>query len=181
MVCSNGESPRIIHRKSIFRFYYWHTVKLDSFWSKNFTRLVSAFKKTPSKARLMWIKYRSSNIFHAIINKSTLKKPRINYSWNIICSWYGAKPSFLVFDLILYTVLWICQKIGLGSLWQTKLSWMNPLFCIFGLTHEISCRSFVNYYWLFCSPEDFTLPSLFSNHIFWAGAVFFITGTEKVS
>lgn len=105
MVCSNGESPRIIHRKSIFRFYYWHTVKLDSFWSKNFTRLVSAFKKTPSKARLMWIKYRSSNIFHAIINKSTLKKTRINYSWNIICSWYGAKPSFLVFDLILYSTM----------------------------------------------------------------------------
>lgn len=105
MVCSNGESPRIKHRKSIFRFYYWHTVKLDSFWSKNFTRLVSAFKKTPSKARLMWIKYRSSNIFHAIINKSTLKKPRINYSWNIICSWYGAKPSFLVFDLILYSTM----------------------------------------------------------------------------
>lgn len=105
MVCSNGESPRIIHRKSIFRFYYWHTVKLDSFWSKNFTRLVSAFKKTPSKARLMWIKHRSSNIFHAIINKSTLKKPRINYSWNIICSWYGAKPSFLVFDLILYSTM----------------------------------------------------------------------------
>lgn len=105
MVCSNGESPRIIHRKSIFRFYYWHTVKLDSFWSKNFTRLVSAFQKTPSKARLMWIKYRSSNIFHAIINKSTLKKTRINYSWNIICSWYGAKPSFLVFDLILYSTM----------------------------------------------------------------------------
>lgn len=86
-------------------FYYWYIVKLDLFWLKNFIWFVFVFKKILLKVRFMWIKYRFSNIFYVIINKSILKKIRINYLWNIICFWYGVKLFFLVFDLILYSIM----------------------------------------------------------------------------
>lgn len=105
MVCFNGKSFRIIYWKLIFRFYYWYIVKLDLFWLKNFIWFVFVFKKILLKVRFMWIKYRFSNIFYVIINKSILKKFRINYLWNIICFWYGVKLFFLVFDLILYSIM----------------------------------------------------------------------------
>lgn len=55
-------------------FYYWYIVKLDLFWLKNFIWFVFVFKKILLKVSFMWIKYRFSNIFYVIINKSILKK-----------------------------------------------------------------------------------------------------------
>lgn len=104
MVCFNGESFRIIYWKLIWGFYYWYIVKLDLFWLKNFIWFVLVFKKIFLKVRFMWIKYRFSNIFYVIINKSK-KKNKINYLWNISCFWYGVKLFFLVFDLILYSIM----------------------------------------------------------------------------